>query len=98
MRCLDKRKRSVWNPEGVARAQFIYSLVLDKLGKPADAAKYYKEAAKVRDRYIKMYPDYLRPDPDDLVVFDQMVCLWGGRFSGALADGAAQAEEDLQQE
>jgi hypothetical protein len=29
----------------------------------------------------------LKDDPDEEVVFDQMVSLWAGRFTGKLKDG-----------
>ena len=82
--CLDRRKRSAWNPEGVARAQYLYSKVLEKLGNNEGAKKHLSEARRVSDRFLQQYSQYLRTSPDDLVVFDQMVCLWGGRFSGKL--------------
>ena len=39
----------------------------------------------MRDEYLAKYPQWLKEDKDDeLVVFDQMVCLWAGRYTGNL--------------
>jgi len=82
---LERRKRHFWNQEAVSRAQYIYSLILEKQGRQGEADEQRKAALAIRDSYLKRFPQYLKSDNDDMVVFDQMVCLWGGRFSGGLA-------------
>lgn len=82
-RCLERRKRAAWN-EGVARAQFRYAFVLEKLGEESKAEKQRMAAKKTRDRFMKDYEDYLPVTDDDEAVFDQMVSVWAGRFTGKL--------------
>lgn len=39
----------------------------------------------MRDQYLAKYPQWLKTDSDnELVVFDQMVCMWSGRYTGKL--------------
>lgn len=94
-KCLDRSKRSSWNPEAVARAQYIYSRVLEKLGKREESVKILNEACLARDHFLRLYPDYVKPDPDDMVVFDQIVCLWSGRFTGPLAQHGSSNDDNL---
>ncbi len=82
-RCLERRKRAAWN-EGVARAQFRYAYVLEKLGEKSEAEKQLIAARKARERFVKDYPAYLPETDDDEAVFDQMVSIWAGRFTGKL--------------
>lgn len=89
--CLQRRKRYAWNPEEVARAQFRLSQVLQRLNKPDEAESYAKEATKTRQIFLKRYSDQLNDDPDEEVVFDQMVSLWAGRFTGKLKEGTSNA-------
>ena len=86
LKCLDRRKRSAWNEEGVARTEFLYAETLHGLNKPEEAEKHLKSARKVRDRYLKQYPQWLKEDEDgdELVVFDQMVSIWAGRYTGKM--------------
>lgn len=83
-RCLEWRKRAAWNEEGVARAQFRYAHVLDNLGEKAEAQKQRTAARRTRERFMKEYPEYLPKEADDETVFDQMVSIWAGRFTGKL--------------
>ena len=83
-RCLERRKRAAWNEEGVARAQFRYASVLEKLGENSEAEKQRNAARKTRERFMKEYPAYLAITDDDEAVFDQMVSIWAGRFTGKL--------------
>jgi hypothetical protein len=93
---LDPGKRSVWNEEGVARAQFLYADVLKQLGRNAAAEGYLSQAQATRDRFLKEYPQWLKADKDDeLVVFDQMVCLWAGRYTGKLKQKTEEQEQRL---
>ncbi|KAJ9604888.1 hypothetical protein H2200_010277 [Cladophialophora chaetospira] len=98
--CLQRRKRAVWNEEGVARAQFRYARVLRKLAdvdrtksdaNPArgdklreDAENREKEVEKVIRRYRKDYPQYLPQSEDPEANLDQMVSFWSGRYTGQL--------------
>lgn len=73
--------------------------MLRRLGRTDEADKYLEEARETRDEYLKKYPRWLEPDQDDeLVVFDQMVSMWAGRFTGPMkqklevAVGAATEE------
>ena len=71
--------------ECVARARFLYSDVLRRLGRTDEAEKQLIQARMVRDEFLLKYPQWLREDKDDeLVVFDQMCCLWSGRKTGRL--------------
>lgn len=84
-KCLERRKRFVWNEEGVARAQFFRGKVLSRLGHAEDSERSFVAARKVRDRFIKEFPQYLALESEDeLAVFDQMVSIWAGRFTGKL--------------
>ncbi|KAF2446062.1 hypothetical protein P171DRAFT_519658 [Karstenula rhodostoma CBS 690.94] len=83
--CLDPHKKTVWDEETYTRAKFLYSDVLRRRGQTAKANQYLQEARNVRDRYLRMYPQWLEVDPDnELGVFDQMVCMWSGRFTGPM--------------
>ena len=68
----------------MARAQFRYAHVLDELGERGEAAKQRTAASKTRERYMKEYPDYLDIADGEEAVFDQMVSIWAGRFTGKL--------------
>jgi hypothetical protein len=92
-RCLERRKRYAWNPEEVARAQFRLSQVLKRPKKDEEAEIRGKEASRTRRLYLKRFSDQLTDDPDEEVVFDQMVSLWAGRFTGKLKNGIDQASE-----
>lgn len=83
-RCLKRRKRAAWNEEGVARAQFRYTSVLEKLGENCEAEKQRTPARKTRERFMKEYSAYLPITDDGEAVFDQMVSIWAGRFTGKL--------------
>ena len=83
-KCLERRKRNSWNEEGIARAQHRYAYVLEKLGEKEEAEKLAKAARKTRERYMKEYPYYLPDTMDDEAVFDQMVSIWSGRFTGKM--------------
>jgi tetratricopeptide (TPR) repeat protein len=103
--CLQRRKRAVWNEEGITRAQFRYANVLRTLAKQAqqsgdeEKAKAYAEDAKKRaaevtrivQRYRKEYEKYMPVSEDEESNLDQMVSIWAGRFSG----GLRQLEPDL---
>ena len=89
--CLERRKRYAWNPEEVTRAQFRLSQVLKRLNKLDEAEPYAKEASKTRQIFLKRFPDQLNDNPNEEVVFDQMVSLWAGRFTGKLKDGIPNA-------
>ena len=82
-RCLERRKRAAWN-EGVARAQYRYAYVVDKLGDKSGAEKQRASAMKTQHRFLRDYPAYLPKTDDDEAVFDQMVSIWAGRFTGKL--------------
>ena len=83
-RCLESRKRAAWNEEGVARAQYRYAYVLEKLGDMAEAEKQRASAMKTKDHFLRDYQAYLPKIDDDEAVFDQMVSIWAGRFTGKL--------------
>ena len=68
----------------MARAQFRYAHVLDKLGEKGEAEKQRTAARKTRERYMKEYPEYLDKADGEEAVFDQMVSIWAGRFTGKL--------------
>ena len=83
--CLERRKRHVWNEEGEARTQFFRGKVLSRLEQAEDSQRSFVAARKVRDRFIREFPQYLALDnQDELAVFDQMVSIWAGRFTGKL--------------
>ena len=82
--CLERRKRAAWNEEGVARAQFRYASVLEKLGENSEVEKQRNAARKTRERFMKEYPVYLPITDEDEAIFDQMVSIWAGRFTGKL--------------
>ena len=75
-RRLERRKQAAWN-EGVARAQFRYAFILEKLGENSEAEKQRNAARKTRERFI-------RDSDHGEAVFDQMVSIWAGRFTGKL--------------
>ena len=83
-RCLERRTRASWDEEGVARAQFRYSQVLDKIGEKEEAQKMYQIATDTRLKFMKKYPKYLPQTDGEEVVFDQMVSVWSGRFTGKM--------------
>lgn len=77
--------------EGVARAQYRYANVLDKLDHKAEAEAYKKEAKKTMLRFMKEYADYLPQNPDDEeAILDQMVSVWAGRFTGKMKQKTPQ--------
>ena len=41
-------------------------------------------AGETRERFMKEYPQYLPPMDDEEAVFDQMVSIWSGRFTGKM--------------
>ena len=88
-RCLERRKRAAWNEEGVARAQFRYASVLEKLGDTSEAKKQRNAAKKTQERFVKDYPAYHPATDDDEAVFDQMVSIWAGQFTGKLKQMAS---------
>ena len=81
-RCLERRKRSSWHQEAVARAQYRYSQILQQLEKHEEADEQYGDAKRVKEYLLKKHPEYLKDDPNELVVYDQMVSFWAGRFTG----------------
>lgn len=83
-RCLERRKRATWNEDGVARAQFRYASVLEKLGGNAEAEKQRNAARKTRERFMEEYPAYLPVTDDEEAVFDQIISIWAGLFTGKL--------------
>ncbi|KAL9036049.1 MAG: hypothetical protein Q9180_004523 [Flavoplaca navasiana] len=87
--CLERRKRSMWNPEGVARAQYRLSLTLHQLDEKEEAKKVGEKAFEVRDRSLREFPDKLRNDSDPEVVFDRMVSIWDGGLSKDMREPAS---------
>ena len=77
--CLQRRKWGSWHQEDVARAQYRFSQVLKQRSKHAEAHEQYQAAKKVKDYSLAKYPEYLKDDPSELGVYDQMVSLWAGR-------------------
>lgn len=88
---MERRKRAVWNPEGVARAQYRLSKVLQEVGKEKDAKQLEEEATRTKLRFLKKYKDILKDDADEEVVFDRMVSLWHGRLTMDMKPSATQA-------
>ena len=41
-------------------------------------------ARTTRKRFMKEYPGYLPQTDDEEAVFDQMVSIWSGRFTGKM--------------
>lgn len=96
--CLQRRKRAVWNEEGVARAQFRYARVLHRLasrakdeGKIAEMNRLKDEATKCESavsqavqRFRTEYVKYMPESDDQEAILDQMVSFWAGRFTGKL--------------
>lgn len=95
-KCLERRKRYAWTIEEVARAQFRLAQVLKRRNKTDEAKKYAEAASRTRRIFLDRYPDQLWDDPDEEVVFDQMVSLWAGRFTGKLKDGIADTSGSVQ--
>lgn len=103
--CLQRRRRAVWNDEGVTRAQYRYANVLHALASEAaasgDASKsqsYADEAKQLHkaveetvQRYRRDYSEYMPLNEDIESNLDQMVSIWAGRFSG----GLRQVDVDL---
>ena len=66
---------------------------MHRLGREEEAETLLAQARAVRDRYLVKYPQWLKEDKDDeMVVFDQMVCLWAGRFTGKLKQNTSNFE------
>lgn len=75
----------MWDEESTTRARYLYGIVLQQLGRGKEAEIQLQQARVVRDRYLAKYPHWLTEDPnDELAVFDQMVCMWSGRYTGGL--------------
>ena len=118
LRCLDPRKRNVWNREGIARTEFLYARTLtalaveleDQLKRTTDLTKAQmdekkmtvekqrQEAERLLSKaratkliFLEKHPKWLKDDEDELVVFDQMCCMWAGRYTGKLKAGADKA-------
>jgi hypothetical protein len=101
--CLQRRKRAIWNEEGVARAQYRYARVLDRIAEREEAVGRIMDAEQVRldatkrckavdgvlQRFRKDYPEYLPDTEDKEAILDQMVSLWAGRFTGRLKQPGA---------
>lgn len=81
---MERRKRNYWNEEGVGRAQYRYAQVLEELGEKEKAESYADAARMTRERFMKEYAYYLPDTGDDEAVFDQMVSIWSGRFTGKM--------------
>lgn len=95
-RCLERRKRAAWNEEGVARAKFRYAQVLERLGEQVEADKQRDMASNTRKRFMKEYSEYLPQTGDEEAVFDQMVSIWSGRFTGKLKQTAPHIAKERQ--
>jgi hypothetical protein len=100
--CLERRKRAVWNEEGITRAQFRYSDVLRTLAGQAqtrgedvkakehndDAERRAREVTRIVERYRKEHEKYMPVNQDIEANLDQMVSIWAGRFTGGLKQQA----------
>jgi hypothetical protein len=87
----------------VARAQYRYARVLDRIaereeagGRLVDVEKIRLDATKRRkavdgvlQRFRKDYSEYLPDTEDKEAILDQMVSLWAGRFTGKLKQPGA---------
>ncbi|KAL8838628.1 MAG: hypothetical protein Q9170_002074 [Blastenia crenularia] len=104
IQCLDQCKRSVWDRESIARAEYLYASVLEKTGRHDEAQSYLAEAREEKEHCKEKYPQWLPMESaeNELAVFDQMVCMWAGRYTGKLkqmtedpelAQNASQLEE-----
>ncbi|OQO00719.1 hypothetical protein B0A48_13210 [Cryoendolithus antarcticus] len=98
--CLQRRKRAVWNEEGITRAYFRYAGVLRTLAERAKADGNAGEAealiqkadgisanvTKIVQRYRIDYARYLpkSESASEEANLDQMVSIWSGRFTGRL--------------
>jgi hypothetical protein len=122
-KCLDRRKRTHWDQEGVARTQFLYSKSLKALyerdqeeltlhepdlspekvaelkkriaDRREEANSLAQQAEKTKRKFLEDYPKWLHDSEDDLEVYDQMCCMWAGRYTGKLKDGAEKARAEL---
>ncbi|PVH81623.1 hypothetical protein DL98DRAFT_489524 [Cadophora sp. DSE1049] len=89
-KCLANRSRANWTFEGIARAQFWHSKVLEKIGNPEAAEKELKAARAVKQQYLELYQEFLVDDADnEAAVFDQMLPMWSMATTGPLARGGA---------
>ncbi|KAF2022354.1 hypothetical protein BU24DRAFT_458211 [Aaosphaeria arxii CBS 175.79] len=74
--CLDPHKKFAWDEECIARARFLYSDVLRRLGREKETYLQLELVRALRDECLIKYPQWLKEDPNnELVVFDQMTCL-----------------------
>lgn len=84
--CLKTRRRLNWTQEGIATALMRLSKLLHTLGEHDEAEIHAKEAYSIRDEMLSKHSEYLRDDGgDEMVVFDRMIPIWAGRFTGGLS-------------
>ncbi|KAK0732045.1 P-loop containing nucleoside triphosphate hydrolase protein [Lasiosphaeris hirsuta] len=91
--CLQRQYKANWTVEGVARAQYWYSRVLEALDKPKEAARELRSAKLVKDKYLEEFSEFLNQDKDnEAAVYDQMVPIWVLQTSGPLHEGGRGAK------
>ena len=81
---LDQRRVAYWSIEAIARTQYHLSLVLRAQKKdPERATKNYEEAKATLARLLPLdCPDKLKNVQDEGVLFDHLLTVYGGRFTG----------------
>lgn len=68
----------------MARARYFRSLVLRELGRTVEADIDLARAMDVHNERLRDYAEILPQNATEAEVFDQMVSLWSGRFTGKL--------------
>ena len=81
---LDQRRAAYWSNEAVARTQYHLWRVLVAQGKDLDkATKLYDEAKATLARLLPFdFPSSLRHAKDEEALFDHLLTVYGGRFTG----------------
>ncbi len=81
---LDQRRAAYWSNEAVARTQYHLWRVLVAQGKDLDkATKLYDEAKATLARLLPFdFPSSLKHAKDEEALFDHLLTVYGGRFTG----------------
>ena len=81
---LDQRRAAYWSNEAIARTQYHLWRVLMVQGKDLDkATKLYDEAKATLARLLPCdLPSSLKHVKDEEALFDHLLTVYGGRFTG----------------
>lgn len=68
----------------MAMLHFRYARALTALKEDVQAKKHKELAQAIQSSFLKLYPRYLSSDLTEEEIFNQMIPIWAGRFTGGL--------------